>query len=139
MPKFGFVSFLTRLGAALVIVLATFNPSGYSYYHLLAHDLPKVTPLAAVLGLVLLIAWGVFIRATLHSIGRVGVLLGLALFGAFIWLIHSWGVDIRSGAVFAWIVLVVLAAILAVGMSWSHLYRRWSGQVDVEEIEEGGH
>ena len=31
--------------------------------------------------------------------------------------------------------LLVLALILAVGMSWSHLYRRWSGQATVDEVD----
>jgi hypothetical protein len=28
----------------------------------------------------------------------------------------------------------LLAAILAVGMSWSHLRRKWSGQQDVDDV-----
>jgi hypothetical protein len=32
--------------------------------------------------------------------------------------------------------LIVLAAILTVGMAWSHIWRRLSGQV---EIDEDGH
>jgi Family of unknown function (DUF6524) len=31
------------------------------------------------------------------------------------------------------VVLVILSLILAVGMSWSHIRRRMSGQVDVDE------
>ena len=38
--------------------------------------------------------------------------------------------------VIAWIALVVLALILAIGMSWSHLYQRWSGQATVDEVDE---
>lgn len=136
MQKLGLVGFLIRLGAALVVVCATFNPSGYSYYHLVANSFPKITPMMAILGLLLLIGWGVFVRATMHSIGRIGVLIALALFGAFIWLVHSWGwLEVGRGASFAWVTLIVLSLILAVGMSWSHLYRRWSGQIDVDETD----
>jgi Family of unknown function (DUF6524) len=133
MDKFGFKGWVMRFGAALVIVLATFNPTGYSYYHLVGPTFPHFTPLAAVLGILLIIGWIVYMHATLRSIGRVGVLIGFALFGAFIWLIHSWGLNFTGGA-FVWIVLIVLAAVLAVGMSWSHLYQRWSGQVEVDEL-----
>jgi hypothetical protein len=34
-----------------------------------------------------------------------------------------------------WIVLVGLSLLLAVGMSWSHIRRRLTGQVDVDEVE----
>jgi hypothetical protein len=33
----------------------------------------------------------------------------------------------------SYVVLVVIAAILAVGMAWSHIWRRLSGRVEVEE------
>lgn len=36
-----------------------------------------------------------------------------------------------------WIGLIVLALILAIGMAWSHLYRRWTGQTTVDEVNEG--
>ncbi|MGH8236138.1 MAG: DUF6524 family protein [Steroidobacteraceae bacterium] len=61
----------------------------------------------------------------------------LALFAALIWLIVSWGwVQLSNTGVIVWISLVVLALILAVGMSWSYLYRRWSGQATVEDADD---
>jgi hypothetical protein len=104
---------------------------------MLQSGFPAVTPLEAVLGILLLIGWFVFLRATLASIGALGMLLLLALFGALIWLIVSWGwVQLSNTSAIAWISLVVLALILAVGMSWAHLYRRWSGQATVEDTDD---
>ena len=34
-------------------------------------------------------------------------------------------------------VLVILCGVLATGISWSHIRRRITGQVDTDEIEEG--
>lgn len=137
MEKLTFVGFLLRAAFALVLVLLTYNPSGYSYAHMLQAGFPAITPLEAVLGILLLIGWFVFLRATLASIGALGMLLLLALFGALIWLIVSWGwVKLSNTSVIAWISLVVLALILAVGMSWTHLYRRWSGQATVEDTDD---
>lgn len=137
MEKLTFVGFLLRAAFALVLVLLTYNPSGYSYAHMLQAGFPAITPLEAVLGILLLIGWFVFLRATLASIGALGMLLLLALFGALIWLIVSWGwVKLSNTSVIAWISLVVLALILAVGMSWAHLYRRWSGQATVEDTDD---
>lgn len=135
--KFSTISFLLRAVFALALVLLTYNPSGYSYAHLLQDGFPKVTPLEAVAGILLLIGWFVFLGATLRSIGLLGMLLALALFAALIWLIVSWGwVALSDTGAILWIALIVLALILAVGMSWSHLYQRWSGQATVDDVDE---
>jgi Family of unknown function (DUF6524) len=137
MDKFSISNFLLRAAFALALVLLTFNPSGFSFVHMLEHDFPHVTPLEAVLGVVLLIGWFVYLGATLRSIGVLGMALALALFAALIWLIVSWGwITLSDESVIAWISLVVLALVLAVGMSWSHFYLRWSGQATVDETEE---
>ena len=61
---FSLSSYLARLVAALVLVFATYNPSGYSYYHWFEHSLSDFNPLVALAGVVLLIGWVMFIRAT---------------------------------------------------------------------------
>ena len=137
MEKLTFTGFLLRAAFALTLVLLTYNPSGYSYAHMLQAGFPAVTPLEAVLGVLLLIGWFVFLRATLSSIGPLGMVLALALFAAVIWLIVSWGwVRLSNTGAIVWLSLVVLALILAVGMAWSHLYRRWSGQATVEDTDD---
>ncbi len=70
----------------------------------------------------------------MRSIGFFGVVIALAFFAAVIWLIASWGwLDPHNTTAMTWVVLVVCSAILAVGMSWSHIRRRLSGQADVDE------
>jgi hypothetical protein len=135
--RLSFVGFLLRAAFALALVLLTYNPSGYSYAHMLQAGFPRITPVEAVLGILLLIGWFVFLRATLSSIGPLGMVLALALFAALIWMIVSWGwVELSDTGAILWISLVVLALILAVGMAWSHLYRRWSGQATVEDTDD---
>jgi hypothetical protein len=135
--KLTFTGFLLRAAFALTLVLLTYNPSGHSYAHMLQAGFPAVTPVEAVLGVLLLIGWFVFLRATLSSIGPLGMVLALALFAAVIWLIVSWGwVRLSNTGAIVWLSLVVLSLILAVGMSWAHLYRRWSGQATVEDTDD---
>ena len=137
MEKLTFTGFLIRAAFALTLVLLTYNPSGYSFVHMLKTGFPAITPLEAVLGILLLIGWAVFLRATLHSIGPLGMVLLLAFFAALIWLIVSWGwVKLASTGAIVWISLIVLSLILAVGMSWASLYRRWSGQATVEDTDD---
>jgi NADH:ubiquinone oxidoreductase subunit K len=137
MEAFTPLGFLLRLLAAIVLVLCTFNPSGYSYYHWVATVFPHVTPVQAIVGIALLVGWIVYLTATMRSIGFIGVAIALAFFAAVIWLIASWGwLDPHNATAMTWVVLVVCAAILAVGMSWSHIRRRLTGQADVDEVEQ---
>lgn len=138
MNDLSFSGFLVRAVLSLVLVLLTFNPSGYSYVHMVADGFPSITPVEAVLGILLLIGWIVFLGATLKSIGLVGMVLAFGLCAALIWMIVSWGwVSLENTNALAWIGLVVLALIMAIGMAWAHLYRRWTGQTTVDEVNEG--
>jgi uncharacterized protein DUF6524 len=136
MEKFTPLGFALRLLAALALVLCTFNPSGYSYYHWVAEVFPKINPMQAIVGIVLVAGWIVYFTATMRSIGLLGVVLVSAFFAALVWLIASWGwLNPHNPTAMGWVVLVVSAFILAIGMSWSHVRRRLSGQADVDEVE----
>jgi hypothetical protein len=132
-----FRGFALRAVFAVLLVLLTFNPSGYSFVHMVANGFPQITPTEAVCGILLVIGWIVFLSATLRAIGLIGMLLALALFAALVWLIVSWGwISLQDRDAMTWLGLVVLAFILAIGMSWSHLYQRWTGQATVDEVDE---
>jgi len=136
MEKLTATGFLFRFIAALALVFVTFNPSGYSYAHWVAHVFPNVTAIQAVAGVVLLIGWVVFAVATLRSIGRVGVLLIAVLFAALIWLMISMGwLSLEHKRAIGWIALLALAVTLAIGVSWSFINRRFTGQVSVDETD----
>ncbi len=136
MDKFTVSGFFLRWLLALALVLLTFNPSGYSYFHWLVAGLPKVTPFVVVCGIVLIIGWIVLFGATMRSIGSVGVLLAAALFAALIWLLVAQGwLALNNLRAIEWLALFVLSAILAIGMSWSHISRRLTGQTDVDEVD----
>jgi len=130
-------SYLLRLVFALVLVFVTYNPSGYSYYHWATENMESIDPLVVLAGVALLIGWVMFVRATLRSLGTVGIILAVAFFGTIIWLVIDRGwLSADNVKVLTYLALFLLAAILATGMSWSHIRRRLSGQVDVDDIEE---
>src|ERR1700742_768810 len=117
MERFTPLGFALRLLAALALVLFSFNPTGYSFYHWVAHSLPHVSPASVVVGILLVAAWVVFLTATMRSIGLIGVVIAVAFFAAVIWMVVSWGwLDPHNGAAMAWIVLFVFAIILALGL-----------------------
>jgi hypothetical protein len=129
--------FLLRFLAAVILVFATYNPSEYSYYHWVSRNLSEPTPLMALAGILLLIGWTIYLRATARSLGLFGLLLAAAFFGAILWLVIDWGlVHVDSVTAITYIILVIMCGILAIGISWSHIRRRMTGQVDVDEIED---
>ena len=135
--EFDLMGLLWRLVFAMALVLLTFNPTGHSYYHLLADGFPSVQPLEAVAGILLVIGWVVFVRSTLAAVGTLGLVLMLALFAAIVWWMVSRGwLDVSNRSAMAWVVLLILGLVLGFGMSWSHIRRRLSGQAAVDRVDQ---
>lgn len=133
--RFSFSHFLVRFVAALILVFATFNPSGYSYFHWVIDRGDSSLPLLVLAGVALVIGWVIFLRATMRSLGPIGVLLAAALFACFIWLAVDFNLVSVTGSLFIYLVLIVCAAVLGIGMSWSHVRRRLSGQADMDDVD----
>jgi hypothetical protein len=114
--------FLARFAFALLVVGATYNPTGYSYYHWAEGTGWQWRPPIVFVGVVLLIGWVICLRLTLRSIGGTYLILANAFLAALFWLFASWGwLPIENVAAISWIGLVSVTTILAVGMSWSRL------------------
>ena len=132
------IGFLLRFGAALLLVLATYNPTRFAFVPWLrtALESDTVGALHALAGVVLLIGWTIFLRTTWAALGALGLGLGVAFLAAAVWVLVDFDlIRIDSRSAIVWLVLVCVALLLAVGMSWGHLQRRASGQVEVDEIE----
>jgi len=131
-PGISWVGVLWRLLFAVALVLLTFNPSGYSFYHWLLVAQVDVAAKALV-AVALLIGWVVCLRTAFIALGTLGLVLGAALFGAAVWLLVNTGVLSLSGVTsLTWVVLVVLGLLLGVGLSWSLIRARATGQIEVE-------
>jgi hypothetical protein len=123
---------LLRMMFAVALVLLTFNPTGHSFLHWLTAPPADITPLKTVAGLALLIGWIGCLRTAFVSLGVVGLVLGAALLAALVWLLVSVGwVSVGSTNSFVWVVLLILGVLLGVGLSWSLLRARATGQVEV--------
>ena len=133
----GISGFLWRWAFALVLVLGTYNPSGYSYVTWILAEGTEFGPVIAIVGILLLIGWIFFVKTTFDALGWLGVILGGALFAAIIWLLIDIGlISMESTGALAWLSLIVISLILAVGMAWSHVKRRLTGQINVDDVED---
>lgn len=131
-----------RFAMAIVVVFATFNPWGISFFHwavapvfATGGGIGTLGPLKALAGILLVIGWVICLQTTRRSLGFKGALLVAALLGTLIWLL----IDQRllaagSSKAIALIVMVILGAILGIGMSWSHLSRKLTGQMDTDQV-----
>ena len=129
--------FLLRFMFALLLMLLTYNPSGYSYSHWLQNSFSNFGPLLGIAGISLVIGWVIYLRATLRSLGLIGLILAALFFSAIIWLLIDWGLlGLNNVTAMSWVILILISAILAVGISWSHFRRKISGQVDSDDVDE---
>ncbi len=129
---------MTRFVAALMLVFVTYNPEQLSYFHWIVADRDtQRLALKVFAGVVLLIGWTVFLRATLRSLGLIGTTLAIAFFGTLLWVMVDFGwVAANDRRLISYLLLIALAAVLSTGMSWSHIRRRMSGQVDVDDVDD---
>ena len=124
---------LIRFILSLLLVLSTWNPTGYCYVDWFLAHFPAISAEVAFVGVVLLIGWALFLNATLAALGFFGILLATAFFGTLTWVLFDQGLITAKSDVVTWVTLVVLAGILALGMSWGNVWRKLSGQVEVRE------
>jgi hypothetical protein len=133
--------FMVRWLAAAALVFATFNPTGWSYFHWIIASGADAgagnVPLKILAGLLLLAGFAVYFRATWLSLGLLGIALVVAVFGVFVWLLVDFNlVDVGSPIMIVLVVEIILTIVMGVGMSWSHVQRRLSGQLDVDDLDQ---
>ena len=127
---------------SLALVLATYNPTGYSFYHWIT-DL-AAGPLSAkvFVGLILAMIYYAIFRVVIAAFRRAGLIVGglagvlLAIELASIvaaWRSHpSWHFYILLSQYAA---LCAIAMVLSVGVSWSQLIERLTGQQQKRYVE----
>ncbi len=143
--SFGMRSFAERWAVALALVFGTFNPAGLSYYHWVvdaeagfALAALRMDAVRAVVGVALLIAYIIYLRATWRSLGKFGLALVAALLGALIWLMADLGLlALNEVKPLTYVFLLSLSVVMAVGVSWSHVRRRITGQIDTDDLSDG--
>lgn len=134
------IGLLVRFVGAALLVHLTYNPQGFSFYHwavapLFRSPLPENYPNALMFlsGVGMLIGWAIFVQATRRSLGVKGALLVVALGVGIVWLLVEQGMlSASSTPAITHIILAVISLLLGVGLSWSMISRRITGQVDID-------
>jgi hypothetical protein len=122
-----------RVALAVALVLITFNPSGHSFYHWLTEPPLALSALKAFLGVALLVGWVVCLRTAYVALGTLGLVLGCLLLGTFVWVLFDMDVLHAAGRqAMVWIGLIVFGVVLGMGLSWSLIRARTTGQIEVQ-------
>lgn len=130
------MGFVLRWLFAFVLVAATYNPTSWNYVSWVSANYSTQLPLAILFGLILIVGYVIYVNATLRSIGIFGMLLLLAVVAALIWFLWDRGLlKLENASLNTWIGLFVISAILGIGMTWSIVSRRLTGQIDVDETD----
>jgi len=131
------MSFFLRWLFAFVLVAVTFNPTEWNYFRWTATNYTEQLPMAVLLGLILLIGYIIYLRATLRSIGGFGMFLVMALVAAMVWVLYDYGLlSLENSNALVWLGIVAMSIVLGIGMSWSFMRRAMSGQYDVDDADE---
>jgi len=130
------MGFFIRWVCAFLLLAATFNPTEYNYVQWLRSYGGMNVSIAVLAGLILLIGYIIYLRATLRSIGGFGMVLVLAVVGAGAWVLYDLGVlRLEDPSMNVWLGLGALSFVLAIGLSWSIVRRALSGQADVDDVD----
>ena len=130
------MGFLMRWLGAFVLLAAIFNPTRWNYVTWARDGWAEQMPLGVFPGLILAAVATVYLVATLRSIGILGAIIIAAIFAAGIWVLSDWGLlGLQNSALNIWLGILVLSLILGVGMSWSILRQRLSGQQTTDEVD----
>ncbi|GAB6057028.1 DUF6524 family protein [Desulfonatronum parangueonense] len=132
--KFGVYSVLLRWMLIAGIILGTYNPSGRSYYHWATTADVEIS-LKISVGLILFALNMIFVRLTFRSMGLSGALvLTLVVTSVAVTLPRMGWVTLVNLDMFILYVILFFSFALTLGVSWSALRTRLSGQVDSDDI-----
>jgi hypothetical protein len=129
--------FLIRWAMAFVLLAATYNPTDWNYVSWTMVNFNGETAMMVLMGLLLMAGYIIYLRATLRSIGMIGMGLVSAIVAAGVWvLIDQDIIQLGNATVKVWFVLVGLSFVLGIGLSWSFVRRAMSGQYDVDDADD---
>ena len=115
LPQFmNLTGFFLRWLFALLLIMVTFNPTGYSLFHWVWPFANEQLPLKILVMVVVLACYIFYVSASMKSLGALGIVV-----------------------VFAFCAMILmLSLVLGLGVSWSHIKKRITGQFDTDDIGE---
>ncbi len=122
---------------AFGLLALTYNPTEWNFVRWALENYERYLSVTVLMGLILVIGYIIYLRATVRSIGGFGMFLVLAVVGALLWVLYDFGLlDLKNEDLNVWLGIFSLSVVLGIGLSWSHVRRQLAGQHDVDDIDE---
>ncbi len=129
--------FVLRWLFAFLLLAATYNPTDWNFTRWVMASGGDMMSVAVLGSLLLIVGYIIYLRATMRSIEPIGMLLVLGLVGALLWVALDLGwMNFENPTANTWIALVAGSFVLGIGLSWSHVRRRLSGQADMDDVDD---
>lgn len=128
-----------RMLVAAMIVFASYNPTGKSVFHWVKNNIDGDMPDAwVVLGAIVAILINVVLFiAAWKALGKLGTIIVLILFAALVYLSLQEGwASLDNNTSLQWMALILYSAFLGIGLSGAILWRRATGQVVTDELDD---
>jgi len=134
--KFGLYSILLRWILVATIVFSTYNPSGRSFYHW-APESDVDFSLKLAVGLVLFTANLTLLHLTIRSLGYIGTfLVTITTISIAVTIERLELVHLETWETLQLYIILFLTLALTLGVCWSAIRTRISGQVDSDDISQ---
>ncbi len=128
---------ILRWLGAFLLLSATYNPTQINFTRWAEANWQTQMPLTLLLGLLLGVGYMIYIGATLRSIGTFGILLVGAIVAALVWVLIDYQIlTLQNPSLNLWLGILALSVVLGIGLSWSIIRQRISGQATVDEVQE---
>ena len=129
--------FVLRWLFAFLLLAATYNPTDWNFTRWVMASGGDMMSVAVLGSLLLIVGYIIYLRATMRSIEPIGMLLVLGLVGALLWVAFDLGwMNFENPTANTWIAPVAGSFVLGIGLSWSHVRRRLSGQADMDDVDD---
>ena len=126
---------LVRMMAVLMLVAATYNPSGYSWYHWVEQTGTEHWIAKLFTFFVLISGYIVCVNATIRSLGLILGIPFVLLIVTMVWLAadHGW-IDLSNWLHRTLVIQGSLVLLLGTGTSFSIIRYRLAGQMDSRSL-----
>jgi len=122
---------LVRMLAALFLVAATYNPTGYSYWHWAIRADSTDWALKIFIGFLLIFGYAFCVQVGWRSMGFMMSIPLLLVIGSCLWLLSNWGwIDLSNWLERTLALEAAIVIVLGTGVSFSLIRYRLSGQLN---------
>jgi hypothetical protein len=133
---------LARFLFSLALVFATYNPTGYSFYHWITDIAAGPPSLKVIVALTLVMIYYAMFRVVFAAFRRSGLIMGglaaLLFASELASVVAGWRSNPSWHFYFLlsqYVTLCGIAIVLSLGVSWSHLIERLTGQLQKRYVQ----